>query len=264
MIGKRQRMNIYQHFRPEEKEFIDQVTSWMVQVKTLYAPKLTDFLDPREHQILQIILGNDEEVLLQFHGGSENAERKRALLYPEYFSPEEKDLGVSLFEIKYPTKFISIDHRQVLGTLMSLGLKREKYGDILISGDRVQFIAAEEIAAYLFANLERIGKAAVSIKQYPLDEIISTEEVWDESVATVSSMRLDTVISSIINLSRQKVQILIEGGKVKLNFKQIENVSIECREGDTISVRGFGRCKIVSIEGKTKKDKWRITVGRQK
>jgi len=49
-----------------------------------------------------------------------------------------------------------------------------------------------------------------------------------------------------------------------VNFKQTENVSEECREGDTLSIRGFGRCKITSIDGKTKKDKWRISLGRQK
>ena len=33
-------MNIYQHFRPEEKEFIDSVESWIQQVKNAYSLKL--------------------------------------------------------------------------------------------------------------------------------------------------------------------------------------------------------------------------------
>ncbi|WP_409305348.1 RNA-binding protein [Peribacillus sp. SCS-155] len=257
-------MSIYQHFRPEEKEFIDQSLQWIGRVKETYSQKLTDFLDPREQQILVALLGHDQEVKLELFGGHPQAERKRALLYPDYITPEQEDFSISLIEIKYPVKFVTIEHRQVLGTLMSLGIKREKFGDILVSGQRVQFLAAGEIESYLFANLEKIGKATVSMKKVALEEAIVAEEVWDESTFTVSSMRLDTVISSILNLSRQKAQTLITSGKVKLNHKQTEHISEECREGDTISVRGFGRCSILSIEGKTKKEKWRITAGRRK
>jgi RNA-binding protein YlmH len=257
-------MSIYQHFRPEEKEFIDQALNWIGQARTSYAPKLTDFLDPRQQQILQTVLGNDEEISLYMFGGDETAERKRAILCPDYYSPAEEDYQMALFEIAYPKKFLNIDHRQVLGTLMSLGLKREKFGDIIISEEHTQFIAAAEIEAYLLSNLEKIGKASVTIKKRALDEIVQTDESWAEQTITVSSMRLDTIISSVINLSRQKAQSLISSGKVKMNFKQTESVSVECKEGDTLSIRGFGRCKILSIEGRTKKDKWRITIGRQK
>ncbi|MDQ0217158.1 RNA-binding protein [Peribacillus cavernae] len=257
-------MSIYQHFRPEEREFIDQALNWIGQARNLYAPKLTDFLDPRGQLIVQTLLGEDEEISLFLYGGSDKAERKRAILCPNYFSPAESDYRISLFDVVYPKKFVTLDHRQVLGTLMSLGLKREKYGDIIISGEHIQVVAAAEIETYLLSSLEKIGKASVTIKKRELTDILQPEESWDEQTITVSSMRLDTVISSVINLSRQKAQMLISSGKVKMNFKQIESTSAECREGDTLSIRGFGRCRILSIEGKTKKDKWRISVGRQK
>ncbi|RFU63196.1 RNA-binding protein [Peribacillus saganii] len=257
-------MSIYQHFRPEEKEFIDQSHNIKEQVKNSYSPKLTDFLDPREQQIMIAIAGNDAEVKLEFFGGGEYAERKRALLYPDYFIPEKEDFQIVLFELIYPKKFIAMEHRQVLGTLMSLGLKREKFGDVLISGDSVQIVAAKEIENYLLANLDKVGKSAVSLKEQTIGKIIQAEEKWEEMITTVSSMRLDVVLSSLLNLSREKTKALIVSGKVKLNFKEEDNSSEECREGDILSVRGFGRCKILSIDGKTKKDKWRITAGRQK
>ena len=50
-------MSIYQHFRPEEKDFIDQAMNWIDQVKNSYAPKLSDFLDPRQQEILTSLLG---------------------------------------------------------------------------------------------------------------------------------------------------------------------------------------------------------------
>ena len=257
-------MNIYQHFRPEEKEFIDHALGWVEAVKQNYSPRLTDFLDPREQQILLALVGNDATALLQFFGGSEVVERKRALIYPDYYAPEEADYHLTLYEISYPKKFISLEHRHVLGTLMSLGLKREKFGDILVDGQNIQFIAAAEIDDYLTANLEKMGKASVSIKKLSLSEIIVKQESWEDQSHTVSSLRLDALLAAFTNLSRQKAQTLLAAGKVKVNFKSTEQGSMECREGDTLSVRGFGRAKILSIDGKTKKDKWRISIGRKK
>ncbi|RFU63354.1 YlmH family RNA-binding protein [Peribacillus glennii] len=257
-------MSIYQHFRPEEKEFIDQALNWIGQARNLYSPKLTDFLDPRALHILRTLLGNDHEISLYTFSVITDAERKRAILCPDYFIPADDDFQVSLFELAYPKKFVSIDHRQVLGTLMSLGLKREKFGDIIISGDHIQFLAAAEIEDYLLANLEKIGKASVSLKKIDFEEILQPDEQWDEQTITVSSMRMDAIISSALNLSRQKAQALVESGKVKLNFKQTESSSIECLEGDILSIRGFGRCRILSVDGKTKKEKWKVTVGRLK
>lgn len=257
-------MSIYQHFRPEEKEFIDHALHWIEQVKDSYAPKLTDFLDPRQQQIILTLLGHNEEVKIDFFGGVKGAERKRALLFPDYYSPEQSDFQLSLFEIIYPKKFITLEHRQVLGTLMSLGLKREKFGDILIQNDQVQFVAAEEIETYVRINLEKVGKATVTIKKIPFTKAIQVEENWIEQHDTVSSLRLDTIISTALHISRQKAQAFITSGKVKVNFKQVEKISVDCQVGDTISIRGYGRCKIISINGMSKKDKWKIILGKKK
>lgn len=257
-------MNIYQHFRPEEREFIDQVLQWKSYVESTYAPKLTDFLDPREQHILKVINGENGEVKVKFFGGSIEGERKRAMLFPEYLLANEDDFQISLFEIDYPMKFVTIEHRQVLGTLMSLGLKRGKFGDILFKEGRIQFFAAKEVSDYIKMNLETIGKAGVKLKELPLDAAIFADVLWVENELTVSSLRLDTIVSGIHHLSRQKSQVFVGQGLVKVNWTTIENVSFECDEGDLISVRGYGRAKIMSIDGKTKKEKWRIKVGKQK
>lgn len=257
-------MSIYQHFRPEEKEFIDHVLNWIGQVKDSYSPKLTDFLDPRQQQIVSSLLGHDDEVKVEFFGGANGVERQRALIFPDYYALELRDFQLCLYEISYPKKFITLDHRQILGTLMSLGLKREKFGDILLQNDQVQFIAAEEIETYLTVNLEKVGKASVNIKKLPFSEMIQVEESWVEHNYTVSSLRLDTVLASALNISRQKVQVLIGSGKVKVNFKQTEKISSDCQVGDTFSIRGFGRGKMLAINGQSKKDKWKIIIGKKK
>ena len=257
-------MSIYQHFRPEERDFINQVLNWKAYVEQAYAPKLTDFLDPREQQIMKTIIGQQMEIKWGLFGGSEFTERKRALIYPDYFQNEDSDYKIQLYEIQYPKKFISLAHRDILGSLMSLGLRREKFGDIVIVGDRLQFYCAEEVGEYVRLQLQTVGRANVQLIERPLSDSIAHQDLWAESVVSVSSLRLDTVISSIFQLSRQKSQSLISAGLVKVNWTSIESPSFECGEGDTISVRGFGRGKLFSIEGKTKKEKWRISVGRQK
>lgn len=257
-------MNIYQHFRPEEREFIDQALHWKGIALDSYALKLTDFLDPREQQILKKVIGDSSEVHCHFFGGTENAERQRAVIVPEYYTYDIEDYQITIFEIEYPKKFISIEHPQVLGTLMSLGLKREKFGDILIEEDRIQVVIAKEIHSYIHLQLTAVGRAKISLKEIPLSEAIVIKNSWNEETVTVSSLRLDAVVSALYLISRQKSQLLIEHGMVKVNFVVLEKVSFVCGELDMISVRGYGRTKIMSIEGKTKKEKWRIIVGKQK
>jgi RNA-binding protein YlmH len=252
-------MSIYQHFRQEEKEFVDGVLEWREQVENQYAPKRTDFLDPRQQHIIQSIVGQNEEVKLSFY--PEGTERKRALLYPSYFQPQEEDYGIRLFEIEYPGKFVTIEHKHVLGSIMSLGLKREKFGDILAAGQKLQLLLAEEISEYVRLELTQIGKATVTLQEVPMTDLIETMEEWQEKVTTVSSLRLDAVMAAIYNISRQKAQTFIKSNLVKLNWKVTENASIEVEAGDVISVRGFGRSKLISIEGRTKREKWRISLG---
>nr|WP_309099294.1 RNA-binding protein [Fredinandcohnia onubensis] len=257
-------MNLYQHFRKEEHAFIDQVLEWQQTVLNQYSPRLSDFLDPREQEIVKQVVGTGGDVLVHFSGGKEGLERKRALLYPSYFEPTETDFNLSFFEVNYPVKFVSVDHRKVLGSLMSLGLKRSKFGDILTHDERIQIVVAGEVADYVRMNLTSVGKATISLSEIAASELVFVHEEWTEQTVTVSSLRLDVILASILNLSRQKVQVLIENGFVKVNWKKIEQTSFECKEGDVLSVRGYGRSRLHSIEGKTKREKWRIIVGRQK
>lgn len=257
-------MSIYQHFRTEERDFVDQVIHWKEFVEDTYGPKLTDFLDPREQQIVQMIIGTQSGMGVKFFGGSEVNERKRAFIFPEYYKVESEDFQIQLHEINYPSKFVTIEHPQVLGSLMSIGLKRGKFGDILVQDGRVQFFSAKEVSDYIKLQLTSIGRSTVSLEEVPLRDALKIGEVWQEYMLTVSSLRLDTVLSALHNLSRQKSQIMIQQGLIKVNWTIIENPAFECGESDVISARGYGRAKIISIEGKTKKDKWRILAGKQK
>lgn len=257
-------MDIYQHFRKEEHHFIDLVCEWKRLVTEQYAPKLTDFLTPREQQIVRSIVGHHDDVHVAFFGGSSSVERKRALLYPPYMQPNEEDFQLSLFSIRYPKKFVTLGHRDVLGALLSLGVKREKFGDIIIVDDVIQIVVAKEIAPFVQMNVTAIGKAKVLLEEQPLSKLLVVEEQWEEETFTVSSLRLDAILAQCFRISRQKAQALIDQNFAKVNWKTVDQAHMECQEGDLLSLRGYGRCRLQAIVGQTKKEKWRIVVEKAK
>ncbi|MEK5098169.1 MULTISPECIES: YlmH family RNA-binding protein [Bacillus] len=256
--------DIYQHFRKDEEPFIDQVLEWKRIVTEQYRMKLTDFLDPREQVIVTSVIGRSDEVKLAFCGGYPEAERKRAVLYPEYIEPDAEDFQLQAWEVAYPEKFASIEHRELLGSLMGIGLKRQKFGDLIFSGETRQFICSEEVADFVFSQLTHVGRVKVSLEKIPLSKIKVPEQDVEIRDDTVSSLRLDALCSSVSRQSRQKAQTLVKNGLVKVNWKVVDDPSYSLAEGDMLSVRGFGRFTLKSIDGKTKKGKWRVTFAKQK
>lgn len=251
--------NILQHFRPEEQGFIMQVNDWIEDVRNQYAPKLTGFLDPRQVAIIQTLVGENTDVKMMANGIFSNPERQRVLLYPEYFSPERDDFELVVYELNYPSKFIQLKHPDVLGSLLGIGLDRSKFGDIRIDEQKIQFIVQKEVSNFVEINLDAINKVTVHLKLLSKEApLLENVEQWKEMHDTVSSLRLDTVVAAAYKISRQKAALLIQSAKVKVNYRQQDSISFEVGEEDLISVRGLGRLKISSIEGRTKKDKIRI------
>lgn len=253
-------MHIYQHFRKDEQEFIDRVLSWKEQVEVTYIPKLTDFLDPREQHIVESVIGKNHDMLLLHKcGGSAVAERKRMMIAPMYETVTETDFELTLLEASYSRKFITLIHQDVMGAFLSLGLKRKKLGDIYAEDGVIQIIMTSDIASYVKANLVGIKQAKLQFEEQLLSKFEGTEKQWEERDHTVSSLRLDTVLKEIYNLSRKSAAGSITKGMIKLNHKTCENPAIMLREEDLISMRGKGRSRVSAILGQTKKGKWRIT-----
>jgi len=252
---------VYQHFRKEEQPFIDSAQSWITQAEETYSPYLTDFLDPRQQYILEMMVGKKGEIHVQFYGGYEAAERKRAIICPEYFSPTQSDFEMELTEVVYPSKFASLTHGKILGTLIGTGMKRELFGDILSDGTRWQFLLASNIASYVHSQITKIGKVSVRLENRTYTDLITPIDDWTIVHDTVSSLRLDTVIAAIYNISRQRAKELVTSGKVKLNWAAFDRPDFELGLLDIVSIRGYGRIQIKAIEGKSKKDKWRVEFG---
>lgn len=244
-------MSFYDHFAADEQPFVKRAMDWIQRSEDRYQTVRTDFLDPREQFILDSLVAKNEELRCETFGGYEEAERVRALLLPAYI--KDDDFGLALFHLDYPKKFATVDHPQLLGSLIGLGIKREKIGDLLFVDDLIQFIVADEVADYVQLNLTRVGRTAVTCVREPMQRIIQPRLNWEQAAGTVASLRIDTIIAEIFRLSRAKASALVTGGTVKVNWRTVEKPAFEVKAGDHLSVRGFGRSRLVAIGAKTRR-----------
>ncbi len=258
-------MSIYQHYRKHEHPFVDQALSWKQQVEEKFIFYVTEFLDPREQQILQMIIGEkNEDIQVLFYGGIEESERKRAVIAPFY-----EEISIDFFQLKllgatYPSKFVNLTHRDILGTLMSQGIDRRVIGDIFVDDGQFHFFVTKEIAPFIQMYMTKINQASISLQEKSLTSPLKSKDIWEQSTYVVTSLRLDLLVKEIYRTSRRLASELIKANKVKVNFSDVDDPSMQVIEHDLLSVRGMGRSKIVKINGTTRKNKLHITVKRLK
>jgi RNA-binding protein YlmH len=194
-------------------------------------------------------------------GGYRGAERQRvAFVHDDFFG--EPDFKLACVKVTWNDKFYNLSHRDVLGALMGLGIKRETCGDILMKQDHAKLIAGSDISKYILQNFTKIGSATVTAEECSLDEIEPKEERCKEIKATVASMRLDSVASSGFGTSRSRIAADIAADKVRVNWQPVKNAAQTVKEGDIISMRGRGRVEVAAITGTTKKGRLGILLKR--
>lgn len=252
--------NVKQHFRKEELPFVESCDDLANEAINQYRPILTKFLNPREIYILTTIVNGYTDLEITSFGGYGTSEMKRAVIYPEYFSPNYNDFNIEAYQIIYPIKFSKLKHSKILGTLMGAGIERSTIGDILTDGENWQFLCTEEISDYLKMTIDKIGKTKVSIKQINFSDIIVPEDEWKDRSLTLSSFRIDNVIASSFNISRNDAKTLVSHKRVHLNWTLYDHPDNEISVNDVISVRRYGRIKLKGQNGETKKGKKRALV----
>lgn len=230
---------------------------------------LTKFLDESEQVELKANLQSNlqgnlfETVEVHLDGGYQNAERKRALITKENNVKLKDDFKIKAFRIDYSRKFIQINHRQVLGTMMSLGINRNTIGDIIVGDEMGTYlIVAEEITHYIVDNLTEINHTPISLVEIDiseLDELKLNEPVKEDII--VPSLRLDAIVSEVLKCSRKDASDHILVKNVKINHKICEKTSQTCKINDIISVRKFGRIVLLEVKRVTKKDRIVLTIG---
>ena len=131
-----------------------------MQADANYAPVLTHFLDPRVNIYLKSLRVVIKIYMLHFWWTT--CERKRAIIAPLYFKPQPENFELTLFELQYPKKFVTIQHQHVLGTLMSLGIQRDQLGDIIV-GEDIQFVLTKQLESYIISELTRIKEPQLNL-----------------------------------------------------------------------------------------------------
>lgn len=221
----------------------------------------TDFLNPTKAEEAGRV-AKSKGVKIEFYGGTENAERVMARLGDKEEFGYDEEYPVKLLKIECTGgKFASpITHRDVLGAILNLGIDRDKTGDIFVNGIFVYIFAEEKIAEFILKELESVGRNAVKIteaKELP-DEFKVT---IIEMEISVSSNRVDAIISRLYGLSREQSSALFKNGFAAINGKQTDKGEKELREGDVVAVRGKGKFKFLGEGGTSKKGKLYVRLG---
>lgn len=194
-------------------------------------------------------------------GGFPEAERSVISVFPDYYAPDEWEYPIVPVAFRYRMQR-KLTHRDVLGTLMHLGLRRDTIGDILCGEGLSVVFLRKEIAPFVCEQIDKIGGEGVSvIDDYdgPLPISVSYEVIHE----TVASPRLDSIVKALIRCSREKSADLITVGSVSVDHRPVESVSKFIQTGMTVSIRGYGRFLIDQIGPETKKGRLTLLARRR-
>ncbi|MDF2986575.1 MAG: hypothetical protein K0R50_2085 [Eubacterium sp.] len=223
----------------------------------------SDFLSPHEAVIARKVLDKADGIFYTFVGGFEGAERVLAAMSSDFIDSDEalNNAPISYLRIT-PAIEKDLSHRDYLGSLLGLGIKREKIGDILVYEAYGDVFLIDKIAEYISYNLERIGNTKVECELQQVYQYTPPEKKEKVINTTVASLRADSVTASGFSISRTKVLEYFKAQRVNVNWEMVSNPSKQLSEGDVISIRGKGRIILDKVGGTTKKDRINITIKR--
>ncbi|MEW4370583.1 RNA-binding protein [Paenibacillus kandeliae] len=255
--------NIYHHFHPDEREFVERAAEWVENAARYHEQKLTDFLDPRQAYILSTLAAREPDVQVRLEGGGEHAERCRAIIAPDYLDLSHEDMQMEVLMITPEgQKYTELEHGDYMGSILGLGLKRDKIGDIHVLDDGCHIVVASEVSSYLNLHMNQVHRLHVMTELLPISQLRSAQPELQTLELSVASLRLDGIASDVYRLSRSKILVPIKAGRCKVNWKPEEDPSHPLKEGDMVSVQGFGRFRVLELEGITKKGRYRVKIGK--
>ncbi len=191
-------------------------------------------------------------------GGREGCERVMAGLFPDFIPAEPESFPIKTVKISYPARF-DLGHRDFLGSLMGLGIKRSCIGDILTSDGEAYVFLKSEISDYVISQLDKVGRVGVELSYSD----ISDAEFTDDSAylnLTASSLRLDGIVSASLKLSREKSAQAVKSGLVSVNHSVKLSPSFLLKEGDSVVLKGKGKFVLEALAGESKKGRKKIII----
>ncbi len=255
-MNKQQLLNEYK--RQEDKICLAQVLDKIEFSKTREKLECTDFLDMYQVALVENFLRKMQFKNYKLYGGYEEAERKILIVYTDKY--DENMLAknynklLKVVRIKLPEEEKGkYSHRNYLGGIVKLGLKREKVGDIIVSNEGADIITVADFANILkeqLPSLTRFEKSDVEIVE--LNNLNKKEVQKEEVKIIVPSLRLDNFVSDLVRTSRSKAVQIIDQERVFINGKNETKASKQVKLGDIITIRGKGRFIVKSFEGTTR------------
>ena len=249
------------HVDGEQRLLLARILDKLEQSERRGIPTSTDFLSPQERQSAETavrLAGVGPEQALSY-GGYESAERKILLFPPDWMAPEDAvaQAPVCFLRAEYRGE---LTHRDFLGSLLGLGIAREKTGDLLVGEGSCDLIVSESVRDFLIQNWESAGRVKLTVTAIAPEELRVPEIRCEEIRDTVQTLRLDAVAAAGFRLSRAKSAALIESGKVQVNWRECIKSDALLREGDVISARGLGKIKLSQVGGLSRKGRTGIVI----
>ena len=174
--------------------------------------------------------------------------------------PDFLKFPYGLLKIQINSKFKEYSHKDFLGSLMGLNIKRELMGDLILEKDTGYIPVSEKIKNVILKELVQIGNAPCKVTDVNVEMEVIPSYKYDDKIITVPSKRLDSLVSAITGLSRTKVTEPIEKGKVLVDYFEEKEKSKIVETGSLITIRGYGKFRLVSDRGETKKGKERLLI----
>lgn len=241
------------------------------QCQDSYMITNTGFLDIRQQSLCGNIAKYADEAKGFFYGGFEDAERRILVFVPDYieiknsaevckyFLEHSEDNPLTLIRAVHKG-YKELSHRDYLGSLMGMGLKRDVIGDILVYKGGADIIILKEMTDFLLMNYGKAGRVELSLSAEELSGLIIPEGRTEEKSCTVASLRLDNVAAAVFGISRSMAAEAVRSGLMFVNGVQADKVEKAVEKGDKLVIRGRGKVFLKEIGGTTKKDRIFITV----
>lgn len=249
----------------EERMLLAKVLDKLEQARERNIPACTDFLSPQEAASVRVLLrlagAGQQEVL--FFGGYEGAERQAALFLPDWLETVD---AVGQFPFRYLRAAFrpeyQLTHRDLLGSLMGMGIVREKVGDLLVSENGCDLIVLDSVAQFLLQSWTDAGRARLAVSEIGPEDLRIPQARCEEVRDTVQTLRLDAVAATGFRLSRSKAAALIESGKVQVNWSDCLKPDRLLEQGDVVTARGLGKMELQEVGGVTRKGRTGIVIRR--
>lgn len=245
----------------EEKLILSKILDKIYFCETRNQIQVTDFLDLAQQELITKFLKLQKQENYILFGGFEEAERKVIIFYNEKLENLIKENKIDFNEwikvlrITLPNENKGkYEHKNYLGALMKLGIKREKIGDILVDENGADILISKDILKFLQNNLLELTRfQKAKLEEINLKDIKKVLIEKEQINITVSSMRLDNIVAELAKCSRSKANELLMQERVLVNFEVVTKQTKEIKEADRITIRGKGRFIIKEIIGNTRK-----------